>query len=286
MKFTIEKLAKTLFFVLIMVISINILTLKIPESKPFQQTIESLEKSQNTVMTFSGTTLTTSLALSALPDDFASPLAETVSGLNTYFIFMFAVLFIEKLIVIEGTKISLIWIIPAACILYISSIWSTKDFLRTFANKLMILGISLVIVIPASTHLTEYVCSDYMTYVDETIAEANDGATKINDVMAASNESASFFEQLTDAFKTAIKSVTDLLTYFKNVIRKFINSVAIMLVTTFAMPLLILMLFRWLLNELFAFNLSIPKFKIPLPHRLQKSSDTDSDIISIGEEES
>ena len=90
MKFTTEKLAKTLFLILLMVISINVLTVKIPESNYVQQTIDHLEKSQNTVMTFSGTTLTTSLALSALPDDFASPLAETVSDLNTYFIFMFA----------------------------------------------------------------------------------------------------------------------------------------------------------------------------------------------------
>ena len=88
MKFPLEKLAKTLFFILILVISVNVLTVKIPESKYMQQTMEHLEKSQNTVMTFSGTTITTSLAISALPDDFASPLAETVSDLNTYFIFM------------------------------------------------------------------------------------------------------------------------------------------------------------------------------------------------------
>ena len=284
MKFSIEKLARTLFLVLIMVISINVLTVKVPESKPFQQTIESLETSQNTVMKFSGATLATSLALSALPDDFASPLAETIADLNTYFIFMFAVLFVEKLIVLEGTKVSLIWIIPTACALYIVSIWSTKDFFRTFANKLMILGISLVLVIPASTHFTEYLCSDYLSYVDETIAETNNGATKINDVMATSNESVSFFEQLTNVFKTAIKSVTDLLTYFKNVIRKCFNSVAIMLVTTFALPLLILMFFRWLLNELFSLNISMPNIKIRLPHGIKGTSDEEIVHISTKEE--
>ena len=96
MKFATEKLTKVLFAILIMVISINVLTVKIPESKCIQQTIDYLDKSQNTVMTFSGTSITTSLALSALPNDFASPLASTVADLNTYFIFMFAVLFVEK----------------------------------------------------------------------------------------------------------------------------------------------------------------------------------------------
>ena len=286
MKFPLEKLAKTLFFILILVISVNVLTVKIPESKYMQQTMEHLEKSQNTVMTFSGTTITTSLAISALPDDFASPLAETVSDLNTYFIFMFAALFVEKLIVIEGTKIALTWIIPAACVLYILTIWSSKRVFHIFANKLMILGLALIFVIPFSTHFTERVCDDYMTYVDETISETNNGATKINEVMSTSNEESSFFDKLTDAFKTAIQDVTDLLTYFKNVIKKCINSVAILLVTTFALPVLILMLFRWLLNELFSLHIEIPETKLPLPHRKPKHSDIECDLISTKEEES
>ena len=286
MKFTTEKLAKTLFLMLIMVISINVLTVKIPESKYVQQTIDHLEKSQNTVMTFSGTTLTTSLALSALPDDFASPLAETVSDLNTYFIFMFAALFVEKLIVVEGTKIALTWIIPAACILYILTIWLSRDIFKSFANKLMILGISLVIVIPFSTHFTEHVCADYMAYVDETIAETNNGATKINDIMASDNKDATIFDKLTDAFKTAIQGINDLLTYFKNVIKKCINSVAILMVTTFGLPLLILMLFRWLLSELFSLHLSIPEPTIHLTHKTRKDHEKEFDQIAEKEDKS
>lgn len=281
--FPMEKLAKTLFAILIMVISINILTVKIPESDYVKQTIEHLDKSQNTVMTFSGTTITTSLAISALPDDFASPLASTVSDLNTYFIFMFAVLFVEKLIVVEGIKIALTYIIPASCFLYIGAIWFSKDIFRIFANKLLIFAISLIIVIPFSTHFTEFVCADYMTYVEETIAETTAGATKINEVMTSGNEDATFFEQLSDAFKTAIQDVADLLTYFKNVIKKCMNSVAIMLVTTFALPMLILLLFRWLLNELFSLHLPAPNIKIRLPGKHPERTAIDADQSSSEE---
>ena len=135
MKFTMEKLAKILFAILIMVISIHVLTSRIPDSKYIQETIDHLEKSQNTVMAFSGTSITTSLALSALPDDFASPLASTIADLNTYFIFMFAVLFVEKLLVIEGISFVLTWIIPASCLFYVGSVVFSKDMLKTFAGK-------------------------------------------------------------------------------------------------------------------------------------------------------
>lgn len=275
-KITTEKLIKILFITFIMVFSFTVLPHIVGESKYVQETITHLEESQNKIMKFSGTTISTSVALSALPDDFASPLAGTIADMNTYFIFMFAVIFVEKLIVIIGSKISLMYLIPFACILYIASLLTTKEIFKTFATKLLILGISLVIVIPFSTHFTETVCKDYLTYVDETIAETDAGASKINEVMSSTDENKTFFEKISDAFKTAIQDITDLLAYFKNVIRKCINSIAIMLVTTFVLPLLIMLLFKWLLNELFALHL--PNINIPLKMTHRKSTISEKEI--------
>ena len=282
MKFHIftEKTAKILFWAFIAIFSIVVLARKIPEAEFVQNTVDRLEESQNTIMAFSGTTIATSLAISALPDDFASPLASTVSDLNTYFVFMFAVLFVEKLLVVEGIKIALMYIIPIACLLYVLSLLTAREMFKNFGIKLMILGISIIFVIPFSTHFTETVCEDYLDYVDETIAEADAGAAKINEVMASGNEESSFFDKLSNAFKTAIQSVTDLLNYFKNVIKKCVNSVAIMLVTTFVVPLLMLMLFRWLLKELFALHIPMPSVKISLPNRRHDHKATKTELNS------
>ena len=276
-----EKLAKILFMIFLMVLSFSVLTRIIPESKFVQETIQHLEESQNTIMKFSGTTIATSLSLSALPNDFASPLASTVSDLNTYFIFIFAVLFVEKLVVIEGIKIALVWMIPAACILYIAAILTSKEMFKNFAKKLLILGISIIMVIPISTHFTETVCADYLTYVDETIEEADAGANKINELMAEENEDATVFDKLTDAFKTAIRDVNDLLAYFKNVVKKCVNSVAVMIVTTFVLPMLTMLLFRWLLTELFALHLPVPKVSVKLPKELKKRFTKETDLIEV-----
>jgi predicted PurR-regulated permease PerM len=268
-----------------MVFSFTVLTHVIPESKFVQDTVKHLEDSQNTIMKFSGTTIATSLSLSALPNDFASPLASTVSDLNTYFIFIFAVLFVEKLLVIEGIKIALAAIIPAACILYIASLVFEKEGFRKFGKKLLIVGISVILVIPISTHFTEKVCADYLTYVDETIEEADAGANKINELMTEDAEDATFFDKLTDAFKTAITDVNDLLAYFKNVVKKFVNSVAVMIVTTFVLPMLVMLLFRWLLTELFALHLPEPKVSIKLPKELKKRFTEEKGLITVGDED-
>ena len=276
-----EKLVKILAIVFLMVFSFTVLTHAIPESKFVQDTVKHLEDSQNTIMKFSGTTIATSLSLSALPNDFASPLASTVSDLNTYFIFIFAVLFVEKLLVIEGIKIALVWMIPAACVLGILAIVFEKEMFKNFAKKLLILGISVIMVVPVSTHFTENVCADYLTYVDETIEEADAGAGKINEIMAEGNEEATFFDKLSDAFKTAISDVNDLLAYFKNVVKKCVNSVAVMIVTTFVLPMLVMLLFRWLLTELFALHLPAPKVSIKLTKELKNKFRKETDLIEV-----
>ena len=269
----IVKLAKCLAAVFILVLSVFVLAKKVPETKMVQNTIESIEESNKTVMDFSGATITTSLALSAFPDDFATPLAGTLSDLNTYFIFIFAVLFVEKLVVIEGTKIAFLYIIPAACVLYILSVLLSKEFFKNFAVKLMILGLAVVFVIPFSTHFTEKVCDDYLVYVDETIEEANAGAEKVNEVMASEEEEQTIFDKLSEAFQTAIQGMNDLMAYFKNVLKKCVNSIAIMIVTSFVLPLLVLFLFRWLLNELFSWNLPRPQVKLQLPKRKKEDDE-------------
>jgi len=279
-----EKLAKLLFAAFIMVFSITVLAGKIPETAYVQESLESLEESQNTILKFSGTTLSTSLAMSALPDDFATPLAETIADMNTYFIFIFAVIFVEKLVVIEGTQISLMYIIPAACLLYMLFLLTSKGVFKNFSIKLLILGISIVMVIPISTHFTETVCEEYLVYVDETIEETEAGANKINEIISSGDEEATLFDKLSDAFKTAIQGISDLLDYFNDVIKKCVNSVAIMLVTTFVVPMLILFLFRWLLKELFAIHIPIPKVQDRLP-RLKQEKTEEKPLLPMEEKE-
>lgn len=260
-----EKLAKILLAIFIMVVSAFVLSYKIPDHRYVRETLESLEESKTTVMEFSGATIAVSLAITALPDDFGSSLANTLTDMNKYFVFIFVVLCVERLIVVEGIKLSFLYIIPAACVLYILAVLSGKEVFGILAKKLMIFGWAVVLVVPLSTHFTEKVCEDYLVYVEETISEANAGAEKVGEVMASGDAEATVFEKLTDAFKTAIQGVSDLLVYFENVLKKCVNSIAIMIVTTFVMPMFILLLFRWLFKELLSLNLQALRVNIALP---------------------
>lgn len=244
--------------VLIAVLSFFVLSEKIPQTQFVQTSLESVEKSKTTVMEFARATLATSLAISALPDDFASPLAESLADMNKYFIFILIVLFVERLILMQGIKASFLVIIPIGCLLYALGCAIRREFFINFGKKIGFLGLALVLVIPCSTHMTNYVGKEYLEYVDETIQDTQKGSDTINEIVLNEDTEQTIFEKLSGAFKTAIQGVKDLLQYFNNMIKKCMNSIAIMIITTFLLPLLNLFFFKWLLAELFQIKFAVP----------------------------
>lgn len=244
--------------VLIAVLSFFVLSEKIPQTQFVQTSLESVEKSKTTVMEFAGATLATSLAISALPDDFASPLAESLADMNKYFIFILIVLFVERLILMQGIKVSFLAIIPIGCLLYAFGYAIRREFFINFGKKIGLLGLALVLVIPCSTHVTNYVGKEYLEYVDETIQDTQKGSDTINEIVLSEDTEQTIFEKLSGAFKTAIQGVKDLLQYFNNMIKKCMNSIAIMIITTFLLPLINLFFFKWLLAELFQIRFAVP----------------------------
>lgn len=266
------KLFKVLLTVFVMVLSIVVLAEVVPEMKFVKNTIERVEESEKTIARFSGSTIGISVAITALPDDFATPLADTLADMNTYFVFIYAVLFVEKLIVLEGIKIVFTYFIPAACILYILSELTKKEVFKKFAIKVVILSTAAVLVIPFSLYFAENIGERYLEYVDETIAEAESGAEQITEIMNTTEGEQSIFEKLSEAFKSAVQGVEDLVLYFKNVIKKFVNAISILLVTNFVIPLLILLFFKWLMREVFKLNLTFVIPQIPFGRRKQESA--------------
>ena len=247
---------KILSLLLIAALSFFLASAKVPESTFVKNSLESVEYSSSTVMKFSAATLSASLAISALPDDFATPLAESLADMNIYFVAILAVLFLEKILIQYGVKIAFTLLIPGACLAVILSIATKKRFLKSFAARLCAFALAVAFVVPCSTCIANYVASDLSLYVDETIQETEDGAGKLNEAMKDGGDEKTIFEKLSDLFQTAIRDISDLLLHFQNTIRRCMNSIAILILTSCLMPLLTFFLLKWLFKEIF--NLVIP----------------------------
>ena len=153
-----------LILALIGVFSFFVVTSWLPNRSFIQDSIESVEESSNTVMKFSAATLSTSLAISALPDDFATPLADSLADMNIYFIAILVMLHFEQLLIRYGVKLAFAIAIPAACGIGILSILLKKELLKGIAARVAVLGLAVALVVPCSTHITNYVAADLTAY--------------------------------------------------------------------------------------------------------------------------
>lgn len=228
-----------------------------------QDSLDSLEDSSNTVLELSAATLSTSLAISALPDDFATPLADSLADMNIYFVALLTVLFLEKLLVRFGIQAAFAIVIPAACFLGVLFVITRQKILRSLAVRLCVLGLAVAFVVPCSTHITNMVAADLNEYVQETIAETEDGADKLNEAMESGTEDKTIFETLSDLFQTAVHGISDLMLHFRNTIRRCMNSIAILILTDCLMPLLTIFILKWVLEQLVQIVIPMP----PMPRR-------------------
>ena len=279
-----EPVRNILILVLIGVFSFFVVTSWLPDRDFIQDSLESVEESSNTVMKFSAATLSTSLAISALPDDFATPLADSLADMNIYFIAILVMLHFEQLLIRYGVKLAFAIAIPAACGIGILSILLKKDLLKGIAARVAVLGLAVALVVPCSTHITNYVAADLTAYVENTIADTEDGADKLNEAMEGGAEEQTIFEKLSDLFQTAINDVSNLMLRFQNTIRKCMNSIAILILTNCLMPLINFFVLKWILKETFHIAIPMPQTR----SRCRSDSDSGSDaaateLVTAGE---
>ena len=265
-----EPVRNILVLVLIGVFSFFVVTSWLPDRGFIQDSLESVEESSNTVMKFSAATLSTSLAISALPDDFATPLADSLADMNIYFIAILVMLHFEQLLIRYGVKLAFAIAIPAACGIGILSILLKKDLLKGIAARVAVLGLAVALVVPCSTHITNYVAADLTAYVENTISDTEDGADKLNEAMEGGAEEQTIFEKLSDLFQTAINDMSNLMAHFQNTIRKCMNSIAILILTNCLMPIVNFFILKWILKETFHIAIPMPQM------RRKRHSDSDS----------
>lgn len=251
---------------LIGAISLFILSNELPESCIITSSMECVEENRETVMKLSAATLSASLAISAFPDDFATPLADSLTDMNIYFIGLLIILFLEKILLKSGVRLAFAIMIPAACVLWALAVAVKRDILKGLAMRLTVLALTIAFVVPLSTCVTKLVTAELQTYVDDTIVETTDGADKINEAMESGEDEKTIFEKLSDLFQTAVNGVSDLMLHLQNTIRRCMNAIAILIVTNFVMPLLTFLVLKWVLKE--TFNIVLP----PMPHPTHKHS--------------
>lgn len=222
-------------------------------------TLESLDEKKATVTQLVVAAAASSTALSLIPGDVATPIANQIAELTSYFLIILAAILLEKVLMTVVGHLAFAYLIPAACLLGAAYLFIRREILLVLAIKLALFGIVLFTAIPVSIHVSDQVYDFYQASVDQTLetVEANNSAIDEKQNALATAEQdwmgkiGGYITDFTAAFSADLDA---LINKGEDTLAAFMDAVAVLIITACVIPIIVILVFMWALRILFGFD--------------------------------
>ncbi len=209
--------------------------------KTHAATAAELDDKVEDVMVLSAGATGAAVLVSMLPGDVATPVADKLADVSMYFVIVLCALYLEKYLASVLGLVAFRILIPAALVLFGVSLFREPRRLRALALKLAVVGLAVFLVIPASVAVSRLIDRSFESSFLQTVAAAEEfreegEAEKENGILSG----------LAETVTGAVRKYTDKAVSLLN---RFLQSLAVMIVTSCVIPLLVLLFFLWLLKQ-------------------------------------
>lgn len=263
-----KRLIATIVLILVALISMFCIS-KLTSSAEFHKnTIKSLDDKKITVIELTAATAGTATAIAALPSDSTTPIANQIMDLSSYLLIVVGVIFLEKILLTLTGNIAFAVLIPVACALYIVYIYSQKDVLKNLAIKLAAFGLVVFMVVPISVKVSDFIESTYKDTIDQTIQAAENLDKEVEESEKENKQEeveqgiwGTITSTVTDAISSIGDGVSKLIEKGKNILSRFIDAIAILLITTCVIPIAVLFFIIWIIKIIFGISIPIKDVK-------------------------
>ena len=232
--------------------------------------IEILDNKKANVMGLTASTSAASIAISALPNDLGTPIADQLANLSTYLLAILTVVYLEKYLLTIIGFVTFKVIIPIVCILYIVYILLPHNLsLRKVALKLLCFGLALFLLIPCSVTISNMIDATYESSINETIDNTQEEIEVNNDSNdSSSKDDLKWYEKIYNYFSETVEEVknniststSETIDKVKNILSNFIEATAVMIVTSCIIPVLTVLVFIWLTKIILGIEINKPEF--------------------------
>ena len=304
MNFDRIKCITAVILLMVAVLSITVVGKYASAPENHQKTIASLDEKKQIVMELTAASTVTSALITLLPGDTATPIAEKMADVSGYLLIVLCAIYLEKYLVTITGYVAFTYLIPAACVLWILNLFFANATVRKLAAKLAVFGIAIFLVVPASVKISDLIGDTYQAQIEATIEDAKstqnilENSDMVNDTNETedngtgatgtatgnaqekensnSGSATNIFDWAKDAFSSAKDSVAnvvenvtisteELVQKVENSLNHFIEAVAVMIITSCVIPMLVLLLFFWMVKIVLDVDLSGVKIKGILP---------------------
>ena len=222
---------------------------------------QTLDGQKSTALGLVATATTASVAVSAIPDDVGTPIANQLADLSGKLAVVLAIIYLEKFLLTTFGLIAFRWFVPAGifllCLwLWLRGKWSPSRVLLVWSIKLLVVALALVTLVPASAWLTQNITDQYQTSLaaEEAAQEADETSATVYE--ENSNQDTEQGQNILEMLGSAISSGVDALASgaadaanaVGEQLNKLIDAVAVSIVTSCLVPLAVLLLYFWLIK--------------------------------------
>ncbi|MCI9673743.1 MAG: hypothetical protein HFJ70_05025 [Enterorhabdus sp.] len=220
--------------------------------------IGTLDEKKGNVMVLATTTTAASAAISALPNDMGTPIADKLVDFSSYFMVILAVIYLEKFLLTTLGFLGFGILIPVACALFAVAVFLrrgtlTRVNLQRLGTKLAAFGLALALVVPVSVWLTDNVDATF----DESLAASNAAAQEATEQLEENTQEQAQEDQgllggiasaVQDGWNGLTQGAQQALDSLGQQLNTMIDTLAVMIVTSCLIPLLVLILFLQLVK--------------------------------------
>lgn len=248
-----KKLIAIVVLIVIMILSMTVISKSAGNPENHTKTIESLEEKKADVLKLTATSVAASTAIAAIPGDATTPVANKLADLSSYFLIILMVIFLEKYLVTLTGYAAFFILIPAACVLLALGICLDKSILKILSAKIAVFGLVIYFIIPISMGVSTVIEDTYEASIDITVKEAEDITDEIN---KSTDSEGNIIEKALSQIKDGVSGIME---KGENLLNRFIEAIAVMLVTSCLIPIVVLLFTLWFVRILFGVQISVPK---------------------------
>ena len=243
----------TALMVVVSLVSVFVLSGIFSSTETYEDTFKTLDEKKTTVLSLSAASAATSAALTLIPDDACTPIAEQLADISKDFVYVIAAILLEKyLLTILGFSFFSI-VVPVSCLLFAAVQFLDTgnprvQMARRASIKLFVFGLVLFVATPTSVFVTSKIDETYADSINATIQSAEQATEAIE---GAANETKrkdpenplEFIQQKLEDLQSAAGGVIDgvngAVDWVRGLLSSFIEAFAVMLVTSLIIPILV-----------------------------------------------
>ena len=222
---------------------------------------QTLEEQKSTALGLVATATTASVAVSAIPDDVGTPIANQLADLSGKLAVVLAIIYLEKFLLTTFGLIAFRCFVPASiallCLwLWLRGRWNPSRVLFVWGIKLLVVALALTTLVPVSAGLTQTITNQYQTSLaaEEASQEANETSETVyeDNTSQDTEENQNILEMLGSAISNGVDALAsgaaDAANAVGEQLNKLIDAVAVSIVTSCLVPLAVLLLYLWLIK--------------------------------------